>query len=100
MASKDELLANQQVARPKVSRKRYDDIERQRLALLGRLNRLDEKSADRSHKSALTLLNQKFRVAHVDQRIEILKAASWLITVIEANRGSSGQSDQQPAEAN
>jgi hypothetical protein len=94
------LPANQNGGRLNVSRKRYDDIERQRIVSLNRLSRLGEKSTTPSYKSALILLNQKFRVAHIDQRIEILKAANWLITVIEANHESGRRSVQRPAGAN
>lgn len=54
--------------------------------LLSRLSRLGEKgSAHPSYKSALILLNQKFRRARIDQRIAICKAAYWLISLIEIN---------------
>ena len=70
------------------SRKRYDDIETQRVVLLDRLGRMGEQApVPPGYKNALVLLNQKFRVARIKQRIKILEAAEWLITVIEMGGG-------------
>jgi hypothetical protein len=35
----------------------------------------------------LTLLNQRFRRARIDQRTAILKAVQWLIVLIEMSSG-------------
>ena len=67
-------------------RKRYDIAERQRAVLLGRLRRLGEKGcAFPTYKTALILLNEKFRRADLDQRLAIIKAANWSIRLIEMN---------------
>jgi hypothetical protein len=71
-----------------ISRRRYDDAEKRRAALLDHMSRLGEKARTHpSYKSAVILLNQRFRIARIDQRIAILKAASWLINLIEMDSG-------------
>ena len=71
-----------------VSRKRYDRIETQRSALLNRLFRLGEPECTHpGYNRAFILLNQRFRTATIDQRIELLKAVAWLIELIEKGSG-------------
>ncbi len=78
------LRANKPAGRGGVSQRRYDHVESQRSLLLDRLARLDvPESAHPGYKRALVLLNQRFRTASIDQRIAILKAAKWLIGLIE-----------------
>ena len=65
-------------------RQRYDALERDRLTLIERLKQTGE--AGRRHPSArkaTTLLNRTFRNASIVQRVAILQAADWLISVIE-----------------
>lgn len=65
-------------------RDRYELVESRRIALIERLNRLnDQARAHPGHRRALTLLNDKFRKAKVAQRVAILQAAEWLIDVLE-----------------
>ena len=65
-------------------RKRYDDLEAQRLALVARLSMLGAKSRQHpGYKRALTLLNDTFRKSKVAQRLGVLQAATWLIDVLE-----------------
>jgi len=65
-------------------RQRYDDVEKQRDALLARLNRLSTVAqAHPGHKRALKLLNDSFRKAKLSQRLPVLHAAAWLIEVLE-----------------
>jgi hypothetical protein len=69
-------------------RRRYEDVEKRRIALLEQLSHFDQTArAHPSYKYALTLLNQRFRRARIDQRIAILKAAQWLIALIEMSSG-------------
>ena len=65
-------------------RKRYDDLEAQRLALVARLELLGGTSQKHpGYKRALTLLNDTFRKSKVAQRLGVLQAATWLIDVLE-----------------
>lgn len=65
-------------------RQRYNDTERQRLAMLDRLNRLGHHGrAHPSFRRAMTLLTRTFRNAKLVQRAAILQAADWLISLIE-----------------
>jgi hypothetical protein len=65
-------------------RKRYDDIEGRRAALVARLNSLGAVSQRHpGHKRALTLLNDTFRKSKLAQRAAVLEAAAWLIDVLE-----------------
>ena len=65
-------------------RKRYDDLEARRLALVARLERLGGTSQKHpAYKRALTLLNDTFRKSKVAQRLGVLQAATWLIDVLE-----------------
>lgn len=91
MPSRTKLSANGQGEPRNVSRKRYDDVETQRTALLDRLSCLGgQESANPGYKNAQTLLNERFRLARIDQRIEILKAADWLIRLLENHKFDGG----------
>ena len=65
-------------------RKRYDDVELARVAMLQRLAALDAKArAHPGFKRAMTLLNQSFRKASFAQRAAVLAAAEWMIDLLE-----------------
>ena len=88
MPSRSSLPANRSAVSRCISRKRYDQVEKQRAALLDRLSHFSEQTrAHPSYKCALILLNQIFRTARIGQRIAILKAANWLIRLIEMVSG-------------
>jgi hypothetical protein len=63
-------------------RSRYDDLERRRLALMQRLASLGE-TPHPGRGRARTLLNTTFRKSTLAQRVAILEAADWVITLIE-----------------
>jgi hypothetical protein len=85
------LLGNAKIRaarRRGISRARYEGAEKRRIALLEQLSRFDKTArAHPSYKRALVLLNQRFRRAPIDQRIAILKAAQWLVDLIEMSSG-------------
>ena len=84
MPPRSRLRANKPAKLRGVSQKRYDHVESLRHALLDRLARFGEPECTHpSYKGLLVLLNQRFRTASIDQRIAILKAAKWLIGLIE-----------------
>jgi hypothetical protein len=65
-------------------RQRYDDLEKNRAALVERLER--HAQAAQTHpsvKRARKLLTSTFRNAKLAQRAAILQAAEWLICLIE-----------------
>jgi len=65
-------------------RRRYDDLEARRVALVRRLEALGD--AARHHpgyRRAMHLLNETFRKGKLAQRLAILQAAAWLIDVLE-----------------
>ena len=65
-------------------RKRYDQLEAHRAALVARLTSLGETGQRHpGYKRALKLLNDTFRKAKLTQRLAILQAASWLIDLLE-----------------
>ena len=65
-------------------RKRYDEVETQRAALVARLNKLSKNAHQHpSYKRALKLLNSTFRKSKLAQRLAVLDAATWLIDVLE-----------------
>ena len=65
-------------------RSRYDDLERRRDELIGRLAALGERAASHpGYGRARTLLNTTFRKASVVQRAAVLEAADWLIRVLD-----------------
>jgi HAMP domain-containing protein len=67
--------------------KRNSDIEileRRREQLLQRLENLDPSVKSRpGYRSALRLLNQKFRAATLTARLGILEAAAFMVNVLE-----------------
>ena len=78
--------------KPTVPKKRrhwneqFEELEEWRMALLTRLHRLGDSGANNpALRSALTLLNRKFRLAKLWQRPAILKSAHWLINVLEGH---------------
>lgn len=65
-------------------RRRYDAMERRRLALVARLNALGERGpAHPMFAKAMTLLTRSFRKARLVQRAAVLQAAEWTINLIE-----------------
>ena len=64
-------------------RKRYDELERHREALINRLAALDRSPALPARKQALKLLNETYRKSSLAQRLGVLQAASWMLDVIE-----------------
>jgi hypothetical protein len=71
-------------ARKASFRQRYDEVERRRLALIDRMNKLgDHGRSHPSFRKAMTLLTRTFRDAKLVQRAAILQAAEWLISLIE-----------------
>ena len=65
-------------------RRRYDDLEARRAALIARLARLGHVARGHpAYKRALTLLNDIFRRGRLAQRLAVLEAASWLIDLLE-----------------
>jgi hypothetical protein len=65
-------------------RRRYNDLEVRRAALVARLGALGD--ASRRHpgyRRALTLLNATFRKEKLAQRLAVLQAAAWLIDILE-----------------
>jgi hypothetical protein len=65
-------------------RKRFDELERRRAALIARLESMGDKVAVHPvYKRALTLLNATFRKASLAQRVAVLQAATWLVDLLE-----------------
>jgi hypothetical protein len=65
-------------------RKRYDEIEARRAALVTRLTSLSEAGQRHpGYRRAFTLLNATFRHSKLAQRLAILQAAAWLIDILE-----------------
>jgi len=65
-------------------RRRYDELEARRVALIARLSALG--GASRQHpgyRRAMRLLNETFRREKLAQRLAVLQAAAWLIDVLE-----------------
>ncbi len=79
------LPKKKQPARPAGSfRQRFDELEREREALLTRLKSMSDKAqAHPGYKRALTLLNATFRKASLAQRLAVLQSAAWLIDLLE-----------------
>jgi hypothetical protein len=64
--------------------RRYDALEHRRAELLARLANFDANAHGAlSYRRALTLLNTTFRKASLAQRESVLRAAAWLIDVLE-----------------
>ena len=65
-------------------RRRYDEIEARRAALVARLSELGGASKRHpGYRRALRLLNETFRKERLAQRLAVLQAAPWLIDVLE-----------------
>jgi hypothetical protein len=65
-------------------RRRYDELERRREALILRLRGLNDSArAHPGYKRAMRLLNETFRKSSLAQRIGVLQAASWLLDLME-----------------
>jgi hypothetical protein len=65
-------------------RRRYDELEARRAALVTRLTALGERSQRHpGHRRAMRLLNEIFRKETLAQRLAVLQAAAWLIDVLE-----------------
>jgi hypothetical protein len=65
-------------------RRRYDDLEARRAALVARLHSLGGNAQQHpGYKRALKLLNDTFRKVKLAQRLAVLQAATWLIDVLE-----------------
>jgi hypothetical protein len=65
-------------------RRRYDELEARRLALVNRLAGLSEATQRHpGYRRALTLLNETFRKERLAQRLAVLQAAAFLIDVLE-----------------
>jgi hypothetical protein len=65
-------------------RRRYDELEARRVALIERLSALGEASRRHpAYRRARTLLNETFRKETLAQRLAVLQAAAWLIDVLE-----------------
>jgi predicted RNA polymerase sigma factor len=82
MPDRRKTRAEAVVAAPRKSfRRRYDDLEARRAALIARLGH-----AARGHpayKRSLILLNDVFRRGRLAQRLAVLEAAAWLIDLLE-----------------
>ena len=69
-------------------RRRYDELERQRAALIERMGCLHAQAKRHpSFKRAMVLLNETFRSASFAQRLGVLQSARWLIDLIEMSSG-------------
>ncbi len=64
-------------------RRRYDDLEHGREALIARLQSLVGARTQRSYKQVTRLLNQTFRKSNLVERAGILHTAAWLIDFLE-----------------
>lgn len=65
-------------------RKRYEELEARRRALIERLSNLSDKGrAHVGYRRALKLLNDTFRKSSLVQRVAVLEAAAWLIDILE-----------------
>ncbi|MFN3658193.1 MAG: hypothetical protein ACK4UO_13130 [Pseudolabrys sp.] len=73
-----------EATRQRSFRQRYNDVEARRAALMTRLQALG-KAAERhpGYSRALRLLNHTFRKSKLAQRVAVLEAAAWLISVLE-----------------
>lgn len=65
-------------------RQRYNDLEKQRAALVARLSALgDGAQKHPAYRRALNLLNETFRRQKLAQRLGVLQAAAWLVELLE-----------------
>jgi len=61
-----------------------DDMEQDRTKLLRRLQNLDPRVKDKpGYRTALSLLNSKFRKASLGARVAVLQSATFMIEVLE-----------------
>lgn len=61
-----------------------DDMEQDRSKLLRRLHNLDPRVKDKpGYRTALSLLNSKFRKATLTARVAVLQSAAFMIEVLE-----------------
>lgn len=61
-----------------------DDMEHDRSKLLRRLHNLDPRVKDKpGYRTALSLLNSKFRKASLGARVAVLQSAAFMIEVLE-----------------
>lgn len=65
-------------------RKRYDELETRRAELIARLSTLGNGARQHpAYNRSLKLLNDSFRKERLPQRLAVLEAAAWLVTVLE-----------------
>jgi hypothetical protein len=65
-------------------RQRHHEIEKRRAELIARLLALKEQTHSHlGYRRALRLLNNTFSKASLAQRPSVLKAATWLINIVE-----------------
>ncbi|RTL63258.1 MAG: hypothetical protein EKK41_23635 [Hyphomicrobiales bacterium] len=61
-----------------------DEMEDERSALLNRLQNLDPRAKSQpGYRTALSLLNSKFRKSTIGARVAVLQAAAFMIEVLE-----------------
>ena len=73
-----------QQRRGRTFRERYDDLEARRADLVARVHRLSEAAKQHAgYKRALKLLNDIYRREKLAQRLAVLQAAAWLISLLE-----------------
>lgn len=61
-----------------------DAMEQDRVILLKRLQNLDPRMKDKpGYRTALSLLNSKFRKASLSARVAVLQAATFMVEVLE-----------------
>lgn len=61
-----------------------DDMEQDRSKLLRRLQNLDPRVKDKpGYRTAVSLLNSKFRKASLGARVAVLQSATFMIEVLE-----------------
>ena len=65
-------------------RQRYNDLEARRVDLVARVHRLSETAKlHPGYKRAQKLLNDTYRREKLAQRLAVLQAASWFISLLE-----------------
>jgi len=79
------LRAGNKALRRVSSNARYLELEKRRQELLRRVTTAIAFEANpKLRRTAITLLNQHFRVAKLGKRASILAAAEWVIRLLEA----------------
>lgn len=72
------------MAMPKVRSVSPEVMELERSALLDRLQNLDPRAKSQpGYRTALSLLNSKFRKASISARLAVLQSAAFMIEVLE-----------------